>query len=414
MKNTVYLGQDPSFQNLRERWLPLAINDSAAFHQFIANAAINVFRIQGNNVDQLMSVAHHSLAVRSINRKLTDQKDSNIDNVIQCVVEFVSYTVRGITNFILERSLLTLRKVCRDDFTTLKIHLDGLERLVKTKGGIDGIRNLMLARMVYGYGSDLRSNRKTGTDVRYSSVDVSAASRQDVQPRFPLPTELLDILKNLTLEEVEFHRRANKISTPSWRGIFPPHHAFNNIFREIMSAKIHIQFKIVKRQRWRDVDFVLYWIGPIMHKLMSMERLTAPIGMRDIPNLWQEIVRLGICISLGPVRRNSGKIGVSTKTFVIKLEALLSGITSEEMIFLLQISPILLLWVMFFGMLESWNLPQEKTFIESTTLVANQCGLKGWDDIVSTVSRFLWMMDELVVVEMTRTKQNYLKVNPTF
>lgn len=176
-----------------------------------------------------------------------------------------------------------------------------------------------------------------------------------------------------------------------------PQSPFNAIFDEIVAAIAHTRFKSMLNQKWKDVDFIIYWIEPIMHKLLSMEY---PLKFTD------SVLRLGICLFLGPIRSDCGKLGVSTKIYVAKLKSLLREPKNCRAIED-NIPKRLLLWILFFGLLESWELPEEEWFIEATIKTGRDCGLHGWNDILEAIRSFLWM-DEMFTVELERTRDRLM------
>lgn len=81
------------FRTLRERWLPVMIKDPATFHQFLASVSLQVSRIRGEELDNVVAVAHHSLAIRSVNKKLSDPALKTSDQTITGILSFVCYNV---------------------------------------------------------------------------------------------------------------------------------------------------------------------------------------------------------------------------------------------------------------------------------------------------------------------------------
>jgi len=109
-RSLVNTGQDFSFKNLREKWLPLAIHDPASFHQFLANVSLNIARLQGEDLDGLVTVAHHSLAIRSLNKNLSDPAKSFSDDVLASIVELVCYSVGNPPSTTQRFRALTMRR----------------------------------------------------------------------------------------------------------------------------------------------------------------------------------------------------------------------------------------------------------------------------------------------------------------
>lgn len=131
----------------------------------------------------------------------------------------------------------------------------------------------------------------------------------------------------------------------SWKKIFPRGHQLNDIFSNLTAAVTDTVFKTTKKEFWRDVNFILYWLDPIMHKLLCL---------RSELTSFQEVCRLGIILFMGQIQRNCGKLGVSSAVYVRKLKALFLA-TQDKIDWTPHTQ--LLLWVLFFGMLEPGDFP---------------------------------------------------------
>jgi hypothetical protein len=81
---------------------------------------------------------------------------------------------------------------------------------------------------------------------------------------------------------------------------------------------------------------------------------------------------------------------VSTKVYVSKLKALLSD-TDDHV----DWTPfnLLRLWLLFFGMLESWQQPEASWYDDSVSKVAERLEIAPWDSIVTAVKSILWFED---------------------
>lgn len=354
--------KDLCFKNLRERWLPLAINDAGAFHQYLSNASLNLAIRKGEETNDLVALAHHSLAIRTVNSELADPSRSTSDDIIASILQFICYCI------------------CRDDFTSVKIHVKGLNKIIALRGGVSALRNLMLVRLVY-------------------EVHISSVSRRDVKPRVPIPEGLLHACKAESPEELGFQAHAFRTAAAPWRRLLLSENPLLHIFDEINSAIAHSRFKSMRNEKWKHADFVVYWIEPIMHKLLNIgsgSEEENPLTFRDAA------LRMGMCLFLGPIRRNCGKLGVSTRIYVIKLKSLLAESNNSRDRHG-DMPKVLLLWILFFGLLESWKLPEEEWFIKATLETARGCGLRTWSGIVETVQSFLWMED-MFAIELERTR----------
>jgi hypothetical protein len=132
----VNISEDLSLKNLRERWLPLAIHDVGAFHQYLSNVALNISILKGEDINGLTSITHYSLAVQSVNSELSDLERAISDDVIISIVEFICYSVSRYFLGTLMHTKLFVVQVSRDDLASLAIHLDGLNKVLTLRGGI--------------------------------------------------------------------------------------------------------------------------------------------------------------------------------------------------------------------------------------------------------------------------------------
>lgn len=69
------------------------INDPATFHQFLANVSLNISRLRGTDLNDVVTVAHLSLAIRCVSNKLSDPAFRISDSVLVSIVTFVCYSV---------------------------------------------------------------------------------------------------------------------------------------------------------------------------------------------------------------------------------------------------------------------------------------------------------------------------------
>lgn len=63
------------------------------FHQLLANIAINIYTIQGRDSTNVISMRHHSSALRDINSVIADPVKGIGDDVVRSVGTFVCHSV---------------------------------------------------------------------------------------------------------------------------------------------------------------------------------------------------------------------------------------------------------------------------------------------------------------------------------
>ncbi len=160
-----------------------------------------------------------------------------------------------------------------------------------------------------------------------------------------------------------------------------------SIFDELQRAIEVSRLKTARNQQWRVVNFVIFQIYPFVHQMLSMGLVANP---NDRWSIVQEASRLGILLLLGEIRRQCGALGVATRLYVRKLKLFMESLgTTVDW----TSANLLLLWIMFFGFLESWELPEQDWYVESIHAVMARTTLRSWDDVIERVKSFLWVDD---------------------
>ncbi|KAF8859223.1 hypothetical protein BDZ45DRAFT_368044 [Acephala macrosclerotiorum] len=350
LMDQVKTGKAPTLRTLRERWLPVAVRDAANFHQFLANACLYISRDRGEDLDNTVAIAHHSLAIRSVNQKLSDPDLRTSDDVVIGVLCFICYSIT------------------QEDFHSVSIHLDGLHKVLRLRGGYDSVKNNpILVNLTYG-------------------VDMTRSLRQDTKPQFPLPEQMIRNVQNdQSADDFVFFPQTHHPAP--WRQIFPTKNPIVTVFDEIQNAAEVAKMKATRNQEWRVANFVIFRMYPTIHRLLSMG---LDPELDDQWSILQEASRLGIMLFMGEIRRQCGDLGVSTRLHVTKLKVFMEGLGSTID---WASANILLLWIMFFGLLESWKLPEQDWYVESMHAVMARTTLQSWDAVVEKVKSFLWFDD---------------------
>ncbi|KAL2068635.1 hypothetical protein VTL71DRAFT_14972 [Oculimacula yallundae] len=369
----VNTGQDPTFRTLRERWLPVMIRGPATFHQFLANVSLNVSRVRGESLDNIVTVAHHSLAIRSVNQKLSDPVLKASDDVLLGILSFRCYNL------------------VKGDFDAAAVHLEGLNNVVELRGGYHGVGiTPMLVSLIYG-------------------VEMTRICRQDTKPLFPVP-KMFDITQEQQFGNQSTPELNAAIATGPWTEIFPKEHPIIETFDNLNYAIRLAAAKAKHDQSWKVVNFVIRQMYPIVHKLMSLKVDNVP---QDYWTIVQEATRLAIFFFLGQLRRECGALGVSTALFLSKFKHHMA--TLGTTIDWLPCRP-LLLWMLFFGSLESLGTPEQDWYLETLVCVARRMDMKTWDTVVESVKDFLWVEDiyDSLTTTLFNIKMTFGKILSSF
>lgn len=135
--------------------------------------------------------------------------------------------------------------------------------------------------------------------------------------------------------------------------------------------------------------FNLLWITPLLHHLLSLS-LPSPNSLedQDLLGTMQEASRLGIILFFAEIRRKCGDLGVPTEVQSKKLRAALSRPGWSRW----ALFEPLILWLLFFGALESER-EDRGWFCNSMVLAARNLGVQEWKGVVGAGAGFLWIGD---------------------
>ena len=93
----MYTGQTELLSVLREKWLPVALLSPAAFHQFLANLAFNIFpHNRDSSGEKQLYYFHHSKAIELVKESVENPSIGTSDEMIVSVVTLLRHSVSGI------------------------------------------------------------------------------------------------------------------------------------------------------------------------------------------------------------------------------------------------------------------------------------------------------------------------------
>jgi len=342
----VHTNPNPLFRTFQKAWLPSAIHDSAMFHQLLANIAINIYTIQGRDSTNVISMRHHSSALRDINSVIADPVKGIGDDVVRSVGTFVCHSAYT------------------ENFMSLDMHLSGLERIVQLRGGWHSFdHNETLRCQLFG-------------------VDLAGACRRDSKARFPPPDTLIQEAHN-TNHSPAIGAYGISPFLASYIGLYIQDHLLVNAFHDLGIAIEYINRKSRLGEPWADINFFVYWIDPIVHSLVGQEFL-------EEGKLLQEATRLGLLLFLSKIRRYCGQLGVSTRCFSAKLRSLVSrknvsnfGVSAKK----------ILLWALLMGLVESKEEADQSWYIIKVAEIAYEMGFWSWSETFGSVKDCIWIRD---------------------
>ena len=160
--------------------------------------------------------------------------------------------------------------------------------------------------------------------------------------------------------------------------------AFDNLITAIQFTNARVQ----EGRPWQEVEFVLQWIDPIMHRILGIEAEVISPGNES--RIINEACRLGIFLFLAEVRRKCSIQGVSSPLYVSKLRRLIEQ--RQESVNWDRLS-YLLLWILFFGFLESREDEDIDWYAKTICEVTGESGVESWHRVMAAAKRFLWFND---------------------
>lgn len=166
--------------------------------------------------------------------------------------------------------------------------------------------------------------------------------------------------------------------------MFPARAALTDIFDDVSIVITLSRSPSAKKDAGH---FNLMWITPLLYRLLSLPRVSEN-GDTDVLGVMQEASRLGIILFLAEIRRKCGDLGVPTVVQSKKLRAVLSR---PGWVRWALFEP-LILWVLFFGALESER-EDRGWFCNSLCVAARNLRIGEWKGVVSAVSGLLWIGD---------------------
>jgi hypothetical protein len=83
---TVWQNRHENFQPFRDFWFSLGMVDPAAMHIVLANAAMHLNELRGNETDGATSLAHNAAAIRSVSTRIADNAQNSSDGIMGAIL----------------------------------------------------------------------------------------------------------------------------------------------------------------------------------------------------------------------------------------------------------------------------------------------------------------------------------------
>ncbi|KAJ4391686.1 hypothetical protein N0V93_005306 [Gnomoniopsis smithogilvyi] len=344
-------------QPLRDAWFSIGMTDEAAFMAVLSNSALHMDSRQygGTKVagETTTAVIYQTAAVALVNERLTTitQQDSieNLDAVIGAV------------------SGLVCNADIRGSWLDWHTHLQGMNQLIKLRGGIDKLSG------------------NTNLRLTVSWVEIQGALMFDISPIYPLPDQCYyPNGKPLGVRDAQ-----DMVSMrAAWKSVFVRENdtRWLDIFEEI-NALSHQSFEspipIAGRIQLDHGRETGAWSLLMIHGLLRL-RLDPQILLPKYFRI-QEACRLGTLLYMVRVWRYFGVAPVTSEAILAKLQAILyndDGDWGRLWTFYL--------WILYMGAIEAQDGPLETWFLDRIASVSMLYGIEKWEESMAIVRKILW------------------------
>ncbi|KAE9372193.1 hypothetical protein N431DRAFT_375200 [Stipitochalara longipes BDJ] len=349
-RELVDLAFDDRYVNVgpfRDACLPVGMMDPAAFHQVLSNALLNIScRRTETSPETNDCIKHHALAVKSVNERITDPNFTISDGFIGAIIGFACYySYTG-------------------NQAAWRMHLQGIEEIIRLRGGIHTLDNNKVVRMLLGWS------------------DIGGCSIEDAPPIFPLPLQLLPDQNALRPCPQISHQAFHVFH--SWITKFPNHLGTLDVLRFVSRFSSHLKVEAVNTNRkiFSDGDFGTGYLFPLLHQCLSLPRYNPDVT--EIDGAILQATRLACTLFLAELKRMFGINAVNSTLQTQKLRGYLESSKGHwgEL-------HILRLWCFAMGGIESIG-PLQDWYAQELRVEGAMRGLYSWKDIEIEVKSIIW------------------------
>ncbi|KAF1988955.1 hypothetical protein K402DRAFT_327329 [Aulographum hederae CBS 113979] len=232
---TVVYDSTQHYRPMLKIWVTIALSDPSAFHLLLSHAAL--FRSSGKMFSKPYddveendeAVKHYTLSLRSVSSRLHDAADGVSEGLIGSIVGFACHDVQ----------------VC--NFERWRVHMQGVKRIVKLRGGMQTLK--------YSYPLRL--------------IDVNGCLSSDMLPHFPFPSDLVDINHDGPYQMTLDSQPLAELS--KYDGLADLTSALTSVAK--MAKFIHERGHAPSF--WKDEPLFCRVFLPVAHEVLSVPRLYA-------------------------------------------------------------------------------------------------------------------------------------------
>jgi hypothetical protein len=339
---------------------PLALADPASFYQFLSLFAFDIHKRYPDRIagarDQ--SISYHVHALTHVNKQLEDPNFRNGEGLVTSILGFLRYYC-----FL-------------EDYRALRIHLQGLQQVVRLNGGIK-----------------LAFQDKKNLVLLLCFTDGNVAYALDVPPTFPLPQDVLSSIEVPPRPTPPPERpRFVRYLAQAWRRHFPGQDTVADILDELggLTADLLAEHVRVGDRFFSSTVTPLLWIEPTVHWLFQQRgRLREPC---DHVAWMEETFRVAALLYLGRLRRFDSEDSLMdslTARHVPRLRESLERVSEREW----SVVWPLRLWALVMGAMESnqGRAEMRRWYLDQILAMAAALRFRSSSDVENVVKGMLWV-----------------------
>ncbi|KAI0116907.1 hypothetical protein F4814DRAFT_459172 [Daldinia grandis] len=232
------------YRPFRFTWLTMGLSDTAAWHITLANAASYRKASQlppGSAAEYsccVEAMKWYTLSLASITKRLADPDEKDTEGLILAITGFVCHDA-AIGNF--------------DRF---RIHMEGLQRIIDKKGGLDTLSSPFLRFMI-------------------SWLDLTGATYHNAKPRFGIPKG--------AIREIDTGNDSRYLERllAGWDADCPALGDIVRAMRAVAAVASYINRRAPDDGFWTDDVAAARVLGPALHEVLSLDGRALPSDAAD-------------------------------------------------------------------------------------------------------------------------------------
>ncbi|KAH7413156.1 hypothetical protein BKA64DRAFT_346789 [Cadophora sp. MPI-SDFR-AT-0126] len=344
---------DDRYHNIgpwRDACLPIGMLGPAAFHQMLSNALLNIRcrRPTCTPSDTYESIRHHGIAVKIVKEGMSEPVVATSDAFIGAIVGLTCYHCHT------------------GNHDAWKLHMNGLEQVIRLRGGIHTLDSNKRVRALLGWS------------------DATGSSVEDIHPRFPLPSFIPDIETLPSCPTISPHQDH---ILAVWLVRFTNYINLLDLMNHLQRFNYNLQYEAQNQNRkiFQDGDFATSYLFPLIHQCLRLSGNSIVVNEHDTNIL--QAVRISCLLYTAEIRRLFGINGVAAKLHTQKLKFYLENSKHDwgEL-------GMLRLWCLAMGGMESEG-ADRAWFAAEIASEGAEMGYPMWHDLETQMEEMVWFTD---------------------